>query len=319
MAQQGIFSIAPDAQTSANNPQASTQVNGGKAVNSSPFTAVADSGSTDSPFAAVARDTPAQQAKERNEIPQRRPEGQMSALGGGSSSEAKSHFQPAIASEEKELKVAQDNAGGAFQMNGFSEQGGRQVMEAAPVAPSPEPSPFVPVQNTQPNYEAAKAGLEPQQDFAAVQPQYAPTPAQGVQPVSAPQPVATQTPAQSSPMGSSAGVPASSFQQLELRAIFGVDHALDVDGILQRARTLPGIRNVALVGPQESAALSNFRLAMQSMGFGDADEMKLNAGGGSVDFLSEGDTTVAVLYEGSYAPGVKETLIIVAREIGKLI
>ena len=69
---------------------------------------------------------------------------------------------------------------------------------------------------------------------------------------------------------------------------------------------------------QEAAALSNFRQAMQGMGFGDSNEMKLNSGGGSVDFLTESDTTIAVLLEGSYAPGVQETLIIIAREIGKL-
>ena len=46
--------------------------------------------------------------------------------------------------------------------------------------------------------------------------------------------------------------------------------------------------------------------------------MDLNFGSGSVDFITEGDTTLAVLQQGPYAPGVQETLIIVARELNKL-
>ena len=246
--------------------------------------------------------------------------------------------------------VQPDPAGGPFQMNGFSEQNGSQVMEAAPVAaPVAAPqqaSPFVAVQNAYPDYEAAKENLEPQQDFAAVPPRYTlaqqPAPTQQAQPVYIPQPVQqpvqelapqqvqqAQQPVQQeapfqavaptlAPAAAALSSVSPAFQQLELRAIFGVDHVLDTSEILQRARTLPGIRNVAIVGAQEAAALSNFRQAMQGMGFGDSNEMKINSGGGSVDFLTESDTTIAVLLEGSYAPGVQETLIIIAREIGKI-
>jgi hypothetical protein len=231
-------------------------------------------------------------------------------------------------------------------MNGFSEQNGSQVMEAAPVAATQQASPFVAVQNAYPDYEAAKENLEPQQDFAAVPPRYTlaqqPAPTQQAQPVYIPQPVQqpvqelapqqvqqAQQPVQQeapfqavaptlAPAAAALSSVSPAFQQLELRAIFGVDHVLDTSEILQRARTLPGIRNVAIVGAQEAAALSNFRQAMQGMGFGDSNEMKLNSGGGSVDFLTESDTTIAVLLEGSYAPGVQETLIIIAREIGKI-
>lgn len=240
------------------------------------------------------------------------------------------------------FEAANDNAGGPFQMNGFPEQQNAQVMEAAPVAPAAESSPFVNVSNNQHDYEAAKAGLEPQQDFAAVQPRYQvqepaaqavrpEEPAQQAQQAQPSQPVApvqavaaapapVQQP-QAQPQSFSASAPgkvSAGFQQLELRAIFGVDHTLTADEMIQRARTLPGIRNVAIVGADETNALSNFRQALQGMGLGSSDEMKLTSGGGAVDFLTEGETTVAVLHEGSYGPGVQETLIIVAREIGKL-
>jgi len=325
MSQQGIFSIAPDSQNGASNGASSQQ-------NGSPFASVAAiKADQNSPFASVASDSPFQQVAQsapegRNGIPQPRANGQLPA-------------SSVVTDTPTEQQPATDNAGGPFQMKGFPEQQGSQVMEAAPVAATTETSPFVASNNNgQHDYEAAKAGLEPQQDFAAVQPRYqvaqpsqlteamvqAAAPAQPLQasqpspePLqAAPAPAASQQPqpfSKPAPGNASAG-----FQQLELRAIFGVDHALTVDEIIQRARTLPGIRNVSLVGANESNALSNFRQALQGMGLGSSHEMKLSSGGGEVDFVSEGETTVAVLHEGSYGPGVEETLIIVAREIGKL-
>ncbi|BDS06257.1 hypothetical protein NT6N_12970 [Oceaniferula spumae] len=367
MSQQGIFSIAPDAQPSAQNGSSNGSYNG---QNGSPFASAGNQSDQNSPFAAVTKDSPFQHvaqpaAEERGAIPQPRPEGQPPALGVAADSPVtnRSEQPQQEASQPNAFEAAHNGAGGPFQMNGFSEQQGGQFMEAAPVAPAAkESSPFVAVnaQHDQHDYEAAKAGLEPQQDFAAVQPRYqvsepaaqeprATQPLQQAQPTQAMQ---SAQPAQSEPAYQAAPAPApalqatastpeprqeqaapkpqpfaasssrsssTGFQQLELRAIFGVDHILTVDEILQRARTLPGIRNVAVVNADESSALSNFRQALQGMGFGNSDEMKLSSGGGSVDFLTEGDATVAVLHEGGYGPGVQETLIIVAREIGKLV
>lgn len=343
MSQQGIFSIASD--SNGGTPSAPSTNGGG---NGSPFTAVTNEPAQNSPFTAVGQDSPFQQAQPaddgRGGIPQRRPEGQPPALGGGTietEGAARAESDANVFEAVRDNTSQTDPAGGPFQMNGFPQQNGSQVMEAAPVEPAQEASPFVAAQHVHPDYEAAKANLEPQQDFAAVPPRYTPAqqpaPAQQAQPVYTPQPVQqpvqqqapqqavqqaapvqaaapTLTPVATAPLSGVSPV----FQQLELRAIFGVDHVLDTSEILQRARTLPGIRNVAIVGHQEAAALSNFRQAMQGMGFGDSNEMKLNSGGGSVDFLTESDTTIAVLLEGSYAPGVQETLIIIAREIGKI-
>ena len=334
MSQQGIFSIAPDAQP--------TQSNGSAGGNASPFTAVSSNGSQsapeqNSPFAA-ATPSPFQQVQteqddggQRAGIPQPRPEGQMPAMKasqGGDDEQPQE--QQAQNRQQNVFEPAPDQNGGPFQMKGFPEQAAGQFTEAAPVAAAPQDSPFGVVQNDRHDYEAAKAGLEPQQDFAAVQPQPrytsesaqapAPVPQQPTLTPVASSAMATVTP-QAQPVQAAqpvAGQPSPAFQQLELRAIFGVDHVLDRQEIIQRARTLPGVRNVAVVGQQEASALSNFRQAMQGMGFGDSEEMKLNSGGGDVDFLTEGETTIAVLHEGAYAPGVQETLIIVAREIGKI-
>ncbi len=345
MSQQGIFSIAPDSNGGA--PSAPPTTNGGG--NGSPFTAVTNEPAQSSPFTAVGQDSPFQQAQPaaegRGGIPQRRPEGQPPALGGGvveTEVAARAEADTNVFEAVRDNTGQTDPAGGPFQMNGFPQQNGSQVMEAAPVATAQQASPFVAAQHAHPDYEAAKANLEPQQDFAAVPPRYTPAqqpaPAPQAQAIYTPQPVQQQAPQQvQQPVQQAAPVQAQqaaptltpvataalscvspAFQQLELRAIFGVDHLLDSSEILQRARTLPGIRNVAVVGNQEAVALSNFRQAMQGMGFGDSNDMKLNSGGGSVDFLTESDTTIAVLLEGSYAPGVQETLIIIAREIGKL-
>lgn len=332
MSQQGIFSIAPDSQPA--------QSNGNASGNASPFTAVTENGAQNSPFAA-ASPSPFQQAQpaqnddsQRSGIPQRRPEGQPPAMKATQAPGEEPVQEGQVPQQNVFEAVPPQPNGGPFQMNGFPEQTSGQFTEAAPVARAQEDSPFVAVQNDRHDYETAKAELEPQQDFAAVEPRYTPAPAPVQQPAPVKQPDYTPqqqqqpvaTPAATSAMATvsgqqpqpTPGQPAPAFQQLELRAIFGVDHVLDQKEIIQRARTLPGVRNVAVVGQQEASALSNFRQAMHSMGFGDSNEMKLNSGGGDVDFLTEGETTIAILHEGAYAPGVQETLIIVAREIGKL-
>ncbi len=318
MSQQGIFSIASDSQPS--------QPNGGGAA--SPFTPVTSNGAqsnpeqaspfanaTRSPFQQVMQDREQEDVSQRGAIPQPRPEGQPPATNLSGDANVDQGQAPQV-EQRNVFEPAPQQNGGPFQMNGFPEQATGQFTEAAPVAPSQQESPFVVVQDDRHDYEAAKAELEPQQDFAAVEPQYAPQPVPVAQPELKPVDPPAAVIAPQAQAFTSQSEPA--FQQLELRAIFGVDHALDQQEIIQRARTLPGVRNVAVVGAHEASALSNFRQAMQGMGFGDSNQMKLNAGGGDIDFLSEGGTTIAVLHEGNYAPGVQETLIIVAREIGKL-
>jgi len=388
MSQQGIFSIAPDSQNGSTNGANGEH----KEPNGSPFSSVTTPADSSSPFAAVGTDSPfhqvAQPTQDQNSaIPQPRVEGEPPVIGASAENNVTARAESPEPTQA--FETVNDPTGGPFQMNGFPEQQASQFMEAAPVAPAKEQSPFSSVAQPEAHdYEAAKAGLEPQQDFAAVQPRYQmsepateparatqalyqeqapsqPTPTQAIRaaamedeveppfqqvaPEPAPAPAQVATPVTTVPAPTPEPVPepvrqeqpkpepqqqaksqpqpfapmsskntSAGIQQLELRAIFGVNHVLSQDEILQRARTLPGIRNVAVIGGEEANALSNFRQALQGMGFGNSDEMKLSSGGGTVDFLSEGDATLAVLREESYAPGVQETLIFVAREIGKL-
>ena len=144
------------------------------------------------------------------------------------------------------------------------------------------------------------------------------------QPASAPAPQATSFTPSASPFG---GVPqpayqssfvsdSSSIRQLELRAIFGVDRELGVDEILHRARSLAGIRGIARVPAAEAAAIEALKnLAPQ---LGSAGPLKLFLGNTPVEFIREGAVLLAVQTDGGFAPGVRETLMIVARELGRL-
>jgi len=115
----------------------------------------------------------------------------------------------------------------------------------------------------------------------------------------------------------SADSDSSSIRQLALRAIFGVDRELGSEEMLQRARSLSGIRHVARVPAAEVATVDAFKKVINSLGF-PAGQVKLIAGTTPIEFIREGNVVLAIQNDGSFAPGVKETLIIVARELGKL-
>ena len=131
-------------------------------------------------------------------------------------------------------------------------------------------------------------------------------------PAKAQAPVQSQAPMASNPMGG------QSTRQLELRAIFGVEGEMTRDQILERAKTLPGIREVTVVGPSENSAIQTMGDVMARFGFGGAGSWQMSCSGGVVDFVTGDQTTLVVLREGRYSAGVWETLMIVARELGKI-
>lgn len=108
-----------------------------------------------------------------------------------------------------------------------------------------------------------------------------------------------------------------SIRQLELRAIFGVDRELSADEILQRARALPGIRHVARVPAADSGTIDALKRVIAGLGFG-AGQVKLYCGSVPIEFIRESNVLLAVQNDGTFAPGVRETLMIVARELGRL-
>jgi hypothetical protein len=120
----------------------------------------------------------------------------------------------------------------------------------------------------------------------------------------------------SSPFGGDFLSDSSSIRQLELRAIFGVDRELNADEILQRARALPGVRHISRVAASEVAAIEGLKNLLPALGL--PGPLKIHAGNTPVDFIREAGVLLAVQTDGGYAPGVRETLMIIARELGRL-
>lgn len=108
-----------------------------------------------------------------------------------------------------------------------------------------------------------------------------------------------------------------SIRQLELRAIFGVDREMNPDEILQRSRALPGMRNIARVNPQDIATIEAIKNLIPSLGFGTGN-LKIYSGAVPLEFIREGSVMLAVQTDGGFAPGVRETLMIVARELNRI-
>ncbi len=140
------------------------------------------------------------------------------------------------------------------------------------------------------------------------------TPPPVATPVAAPEPVTPPAPAAES---DSSDFDSSSIRQLALRAIFGVDRELGAEEMLQRARSLSGIRHVARVPAGENATIDALKRVVGSLGF-PAGQVKLVCGNVPIEFIREGNVMLAVQNDGSFAPGVKETLMIVARELGQI-
>ena len=92
---------------------------------------------------------------------------------------------------------------------------------------------------------------------------------------------------------------------------------MNVEEILQRSRALPGMRNIARVSQPDMAALEALKHLLPNLGFGSGG-LKLYSGSVPLEFIREGSVMLAVQTDGGFAPGVRETLMLVARELGRL-
>jgi hypothetical protein len=191
------------------------------------------------------------------------------------------------------------------------------LLEPAQQAPAPQqaapPSPFTmgqPSAAPQPPAHSPFGGW-PQ---AVVSPVHAPVAGQPPAPTPAPTPAFT--PQSSPPGGESSTSDSYSIKQLELRAIFGVDREMSREEIVQRSRSLPGIRQIALVSESDIAAVDALKQVIFNLGFG-SSPIKLYSGSVPIEFIREGKTLLAVQTDGGFAPGVRETLMLVARELSR--
>lgn len=188
--------------------------------------------------------------------------------------------------------------------------------EPPPVPTAAAPAPQAPAPPTQPAFvEAPAQVIAPP---AQVPSAFAQTPQPAPAPQTAPaQPVpAAQAPA-AQPLSDDSQSDSFNIRQLELRAIFGVDREMNADEILQRSRALPGMRNIARVGSSDMATLDALKNLLPGLGFG-GGALKLYSGAVPLEFIREGPVMLAVQTDGGFAPGVRETLMIVARELGRI-
>jgi hypothetical protein len=278
----------------------------------SPFAIVSE---PESPFAAMKDDHPTRLAAEPGrpvKLPERRP-------AAGETPEARSPFATEASSSPSPFDAP--------------------APAASPFASSPPPVPASAPASSPFGFAAepaaaAAAAPAPVAAAAAVAPApVAATPAVATPaPASAPAPAPAATPVAAAPAATPAPAPASSpattvtdsadsdsssIRQLALRAIFGVDRELGAEEMLQRARGLSGIRHVARVPAAEVATVDAFKKVINNLGF-PAGQVKLISGSLPIEFIREGNVVLAIQNDGSFAPGVRETLIIVARELAKL-
>jgi hypothetical protein len=111
-------------------------------------------------------------------------------------------------------------------------------------------------------------------------------------------------------------VPTGSLQA-PLRAIFGVDHDMNIEEIIQRLRALPGIRHISLVHGTDVGVLDSLRKSIGSLGFGDAS-IRIFGSGQPLGFVRYSNVLLGVQTIEGFHPGVKETLRIAAQEIHRL-
>lgn len=190
---------------------------------------------------------------------------------------------------------------------------------ASPFSVNPEHRPSPATQATQAAIAAFGNWQEaPAAAAAPVSQEPAPAPVFAAAPQQVPSAFspATQPPVQAAAPTDASQSDSFSIRQLELRAIFGVDREMSHDEILQRARALPGMKNVARVGSQDMATIEAMKNLLPSLGFG-SGALKLYAGSVPLEFIREGPVLLAVQTDGGFAPGVRETLMIVARELGR--
>lgn len=297
--QDSPFAVAPDA--------------AGDAAPASPFAAAPRQ---DSPFTVVddKPSTGADSADKQTKLPERR--------------KTDSPFQMAEPSE-------------GFGFEAPPKQFGANPFESAPATPSPFSTPAQPAAASpfaaaepqrpavSPSTQAAIAAFTDWQEPAAPAPAPAATVQTPAQVPSAFAPAAQPAPAAPAPAFAAPASPSApakteepqsdSFhiRQLELRAIFGVDREMNAEEILQRSRALPGVRNLARLNPQDMASIDAVKNLLPNLGFG-GGALKLYSGSVPLEFIREGSVMLAVQTDGGFAPGVRETLMIVARELGKL-
>ncbi len=296
----------------------------------SPFAVVheaADPASTPSPFTAVARqespfsvvDEPVESRPVEPGRPARVPERRKQ----------ESPFQVAEPLEGYGFEApAKAFAASPFEAAPASTPAAAFPFSTPPAQAPPSPFSIEPQRGPSPSTQAAIAAFatwQESQPIAPVPQAFAQAPPAAFVPAAfAPAPAAAPAPPAFTAAPQAIPSPVEEFQsdsfsirQLELRAIFGVDREMNPEEILQRSRALPGMRNIARVSPQDMVTVEALKHLLPNLGFGSGG-LKVYSGSIPLEFVREGSVMLAMQTDGGFAPGVRETLMLVARELGRL-
>lgn len=313
----GIFESFPNQPETRKDSPFSVAPESGNQVASSPFTAVARQ---DSPFTVI--DEVGESNPPESGRPARLPERKKSDT----------PFQVAEPSEGFGYEApAKPFSADPFGTPSSSAPSAASPFSAAPQQAAASPFSVEPQRGASPSTQAAIAAFGNWQETpvtpapqASAEPAFAkatPT-AFAPAPISETPAASMQVPAAFSPAAPVESSDASqsdsySIRQLELRAIFGVDREMNVEEILQRTRALPGMRNIARVSSQDMVSIEALKSLLPNLGFGSGG-LKLYSGSVPLEFIREGSVMLAVQTDGGFAPGVRETLMLVARELGRI-
>lgn len=257
----------------------------------SPFTPVSN------PFSAVAKqDSPFAVADEKKDAPKAQASG---------SEKKDSPFQVAD-------QVAEPSEGFGFEAPAKTAEKSpvASPFEAGPASSTPAASPFAAAEPSKTASASTQAAIAAFGDWKE------PAASEAPQKPAAAATDASEKPAATEDSFDDSNSDSYSIRQLELRAIFGVDREMTTDEILQRSRALPGIRNIARVSSQDMGSIEGIKNLVPNLGFGNG-ALKLYIGSVPLEFIREGKVLLAVQTDGGFAPGVRETLMLVARELGR--
>jgi len=99
-----------------------------------------------------------------------------------------------------------------------------------------------------------------------------------------------------------------------LRAIFGASQDMSAAEIWARCKQLPSILQLEILNQNETGTREDFNHLLSQHQFG--AQPRIYHSETPIELIHEGGITIAVKTNGGFAPGVRETLIIVAREHG---
>ncbi len=101
-----------------------------------------------------------------------------------------------------------------------------------------------------------------------------------------------------------------------LRAIYGITENPDTQGLIEKANTLDGVKNLTQISLAEAQAIELIKT--QQFGLAQCDSINISVDNGDLNFITVNDTHLAVITESGFQPGVRETITLTAERISEI-